>query len=184
MEATRPSGAITKFDASNSRDARGGTNLSYAWITSSGVKSSTSTLSFNPGLSGTPVNVQLTITDLVTLKTATTSSQVCVADTTPPKIEILSPLDGQFLSDSTSLNLIVRITDIVDKKITKFDTSLGSNATYALGAGGRSNVILTRPDAGSAVEMILEVRASDKTGNLASRSIRFFKVNPLLTFVP
>lgn len=184
VEATRPAGATTKFDAANSRDARGGTNLSYAWLTSSGVKSNTSTLSFNPGLGGTPVNVQLTITDLVTLKTATTSTQVCVADTTPPKIDILSPLDGQYLNDGTSLNLDVRITDIVDKKITKFDTSLGSNATYALGANGRSNVILTRPDAGSAVDMALEVRASDKSGNIAYKSIRFFKVNPLLTFVP
>ena len=184
VEATRPAGATTKFDAANSRDARGGTNLSYAWLTSSGVKSSASTLSFNPGLGGSPANVQLTITDLVTLKTATTSTQVCVADTTPPKIDILSPLDGQYLNDGTSLNLDVRITDLVDKKITKFETSLGSNATYALGANGRSNVILTRPDAGSAVDMALEVRASDKSGNFAYKSIRFFKVNPLLTFVP
>ena len=181
VEATGPSGAQVKFNATGSRDAQGGSNLSFAWTSSTGASGSDQTFSLNLGLlppGSTPSSVTLTATDRTNGKTYTNVRDVCVADTTPPKIEIISPKEGQFLRANGQLTLEVSITDIVDKTITRYSTSLGTQASYTLDASGRSRVRLTRPDTGEAVQMVLEVRATDAAGNLASKTVNFARVKP------
>ena len=129
VEATGPGGAQVKFNATGSRDAQGGNYLSFAWTSSTGPTGSGPTFSLNLGL--LPAGRHAIERDperrlTAAMEAYTNVRDVCVADTTPPKIEIISPKEGQFLRASGQLTLEVLITDIVDKTITRYSTSLGT----------------------------------------------------------
>lgn len=173
VEATGPAGAAVKLNATASRDAVGGTNLTFSWTTSSGKTGTGANFSFNQPLAGMPTIVELSMLDRTNGQRQTASKSVCVSDTTPPTIEILSPKQGEVLRGAGPVRLDVRITDAVDKNIKKFNASFGTQGNYSIGPSGRERVQLVRPDSGEQIQMQISVQASDASGNPAFANVNF-----------
>ncbi len=173
VEATGPKGATVKLNATASRDALGGTNLDFTWSTSAGKTGSGVNFSFDAGLGGMPTLVELSMLDRTNGQRQTASKPVCVSDTTPPTIEILSPKQGEVLRGAGPVRLDVRITDAVDKNIKKFNASFGTQGNYSIGPSGRERVQLVRPDSGEQIQMNINVQAVDASGNFGFGSVSF-----------
>jgi Bacterial Ig-like domain (group 3) len=167
FEASSSSGAIVTATAS----AVGGANLRFSWSTSTGLKQDGSTIYVPVALSQF-VTLSLTATDSVTGKTATTSSQLCSSDTTPPTITIKSPVAGGTYRHLPLLHL--EVTDAVDKNIKQVNVAVGENAAYALGRHEELFTFLTaRRAVGDMIETQITVTATDASGNTGQASVSF-----------
>jgi hypothetical protein len=173
IEATGPKGATVKLNASQSRDALGGTNLAFAWSSSTGKTGSGVNFALDVGLGAMPTVVELSMLDQTNGQRQTASKPVCVSDTTPPTIEILSPKQGEVLRGAGPVRLDVRITDAVDKIIKKFNASFGTQGNYSIGPSGRERVQLVRPDSGEQIQMNINVQAVDASGNVGFGAVSF-----------
>lgn len=164
-EATSPAGTIVQASAS----AVGGSSLEYTWSTSTGLSGSGVTVSMQVGL-GQTLTLVLTATDSVTGKSATTTSQLCSSDTTPPTITIISPVAGAVYRELPGID--VKVSDAVDKKIKQVSVAVGENAAYALDASERLRAILTaRRAIGDMIETKITVKATDASGNTGQASV-------------
>jgi len=179
VEATGPDGALVAVTGLESRDSQGGTNLSYSWETSNGTTSNEPSFQFPVGLNQT-VEVRLTIEDLATGDTSTAARSVCVSDTTPPQIIILSPQAGETLVGN-QIKAEVAVTDVVDKNIGTFDLFLGANGTFKLNPDKASTKIhlLQGQNDSAAIPMELRVSAHDASGNYGEQSVNVFRVHDL-----
>jgi hypothetical protein len=164
-EATSPAGTLVEASASSV----GGANLEYTWSTSTGLSASGTTFSVRVGL-GQTLALLLTATDSVTGKSATTTSQLCSSDTTPPTVTIISPVSGEAYRKLPHLD--VKVADAVDKKIKQVSVAVGENASYALDHSEQLRTVLTaRRAIGDMIETEITVTATDASGNTGRASV-------------
>lgn len=179
LEASKPAGAMVRVNGLESKDGQGGTNLAYAWQTSSGAAGSGPSFKFPVSLDQT-VEVKLTIEDLATGETSTAARQICVSDTTPPQITILSPVAGERMVGN-QVAVEVSIQDAVDQYIRDFELFLGTSGSFPLDpAKASTKVNLLQGQAGAdAMAVELKVKAQDASGNSGEASVNVLKVHDL-----
>lgn len=182
VEAAGPDGTLITVNAYESKDSQNGTNLSSAWeLATSGYTSTEPRISFTLGLNKTET-VKLIVTDLASGKQGTATLGVCVSDTTPPLVRILQPTSGETLVGD-GVWATVSVTDTVDKNITSYTLSLGSNGTIALDpATGTSSVrMLQGEPGGDALRLDLRALARDASGNYGSDTVFVYKAHDART---
>jgi len=162
IEATTPEGATISLVAEVAQE-----NLQYAfeWSTSTGEVGDGSSMTFDLGVDENTV-VFLSTVDTSTNEAVTSTLPICVSDTTPPKVTILSPVEGEVFVGNNMV-LEVEITDIVDKNIENYTVNLGSTNVVMLDPHSEfSSVKLFKPRAGSRpVPAQIIVSVQDKSGN-------------------
>jgi hypothetical protein len=180
VEAGNPSGAAVSMSANDAADAAGGKSLLYSWSSTTGAVGTASTFSFNAPLTtdpAKPVVVTLSVTDLTNNSNRTATKSVCVSDTAAPAIAIFSPTSGQVVRGD-NLILDVSIKDIVDKNITQYEVSVGSNFVSPIdpNTGRARQQILGSPRVNGAVSVTITVRARDASGNSGQQSVTFTQI--------
>lgn len=166
VEATSENGTSIILFGTSSID-----NTLFEWTSDTGEIVPGSELSLTVGLNEIKeVSLQLTAVDgrIITL-----SKSVCVTDTTPPVVNILSPSEGEVFTGN-NLMLEVDISDTVDKNITSYSASIGDSFTSEL-SDGYSRVKFSKPVRDSQQLTTITVEASDNSGNTASSSVDIYK---------
>jgi hypothetical protein len=177
VEATGPQGALLTVNGYESRDESGGTNLSYTWETTTGEVGSGPRFSFQLPLDA-QAQVKLTVVDLVTGTRASAALPVCVADTTPPTVTILSPVAGETLIGEGNF-VEVRVSDAVDTGLTRYELSVEARHELDSASGqgpARIRLFQTRPGDG-ALELEVRAVARDGSGNVGSSSVTVYKAH-------
>lgn len=149
--------------------------IDYEWSTSLGHIGYGDTFSFDLGVDQS-ATVYLTVEDTSTGETATSSMPVCVSDTTPPSITILSPSPGEvFVGNNIFLEVV--ITDTVDQNIDTYDVIVGNTNSFPLDTDTNSSRIkLFKLDSESiAVPTDIIVEAVDAYGNIAHATVEIFR---------
>jgi hypothetical protein len=165
VEATGPNGAVVSLTGSSDAD------VDFAWSSSTGAVGSDPTFSL-PIAVGQSGTVTLTVRDKSTGDQRTKTLHVCVSDTTPPTVTILSPVNG-----STVLlgKLQVRIRDVVDTKIAQYRLFIGDTSDVPLGTSGVSTVPIFLPVGRDPVATQITVEAHDASGNVGSSSVTVYR---------
>lgn len=173
VEATAPDGATVSLTGSATTDVP----VDYHWTTTSGEQGYGTDFSLPLGVDQT-TTVTLTITDPASGDQASKSLDVCVSDTTPPLVTILSPLNGQtFVGENAEL--VVQVSDLVDKNITSYRKLVGETATIALDSAGTSSTMLFRKVDGDPVLIQITAEARDYSGNVGSNTVTVYQVHDL-----
>jgi hypothetical protein len=177
VEATGPEGALITVNGYDSRDGSGGTNLGYTWETTTGETASGPRFSFLLPLDR-ETQVRLTVEDLATGTRASTAMSVCVSDTTPPTVEILSPVAGETLiGEGTSVK--VSVSDAVDTNISRNELTVGAHQELDLDpetGPTKLRLFQTRPG-DEAMELEVRATARDASGNVGSSSVTVYKAH-------
>lgn len=173
VEATSPDGATLEFSVESVQEDPSSL-FEYEWSSSTGTFSNGKYFSFDLDLNMSAV-VSVTLTDSVSGESATGTRSVCVSDTTPPTISIISPQEGQvFIGNNMMLDII--ISDLVDKSIDKYVMFIGNERTIELdSATGISREKVSKPSPGS--EPILTdiiIKARDAAGNEAEEGVEVY----------
>lgn len=162
VEAASPDGATISLHGSSTSE------VSFRWSTSTRVRGSGPDFSFPLGNDKSAV-VTLTVRD-VTGERLSRSLPVCVSDTTPPTVTILSPQSGEAL-DIAKTTLKVEVSDAVDKAIKRYQVFVGNTALLPLDKQGQSTIKLFRRVPRSSVQMDITVQAQDASGNIGTASV-------------
>jgi len=169
VEATGPEGATVDMDAVAPFPG----NYSYTWSTATGQSGQGSSFSIPVQVNQT-LAVTLTLLELTTQAQVTSVANVCVSDTTPPVIEILSPVPGENLVGKPK-RLVVDIFDLVDRKIETYSVFVGYSGTYTInGSLGRASTTLppSRSQTGGNDLMAeITVKAKDASGNEGTATV-------------
>ncbi len=165
VEAVSSAGSMVSAIAS----ATGGTNLQFTWATSTGTKMNGTQVSVPVGL-GKTVTLFLTATDPLTGKSATTTSELCSSDTTPPVIIIKSPVAGGNYWELPDLEL--EVTDAVDHAVKKVHVAIGESADFALSPKQILKTKLTpRHAMGGMIETQITITATDASDNVGKSTV-------------
>ena len=170
VEATGPDGATVSLAGSSSTPEP----VDYLWSTSTGGLGTGTEFSFQLGVDGT-AEVTLTIEDLATGEQANASLAVCVSDTTPPQVTILSPIEGEtFVGEEAELS--VQVSDLVDQTIGQYDLFVGNSTTVPLDvATGASGIKLFRKIKDQLIQVDIKAEAQDFSGNRGSATVTVFR---------
>lgn len=168
IEATSPEGALVSAYVANFMDD---TNLVYSWSTEAGQTGTGPAFDFQLGLNQSTI-VFLTVTDRETGDEASSFELIRVSDTTGPQIEILDPVNGDWIN-SNSLFLNVCILDMVDMDIEDYSVSMGGSSICPLDTEtGESRIHLLKPAPGGTVPMDITVTAQDASGNTSQATVQ------------
>ena len=173
VEATGPEGALLSLSASSAQETPDNPFL-FEWDSSTGLTGQGKEFSIDLGLNDQEV-VTVTVTDPTTNETATVSVPVCVSDTTPPLVTIISPVDGEVFHKS-KIEIDLVIEDLVDKNITEYELVLGSRYFVSVDpVTGRSVEKLYKPDSTSdLIAQDLMVWVYDASGNRTVERLQVF----------
>ncbi len=167
VEATDPDGALLSFSLMNSNPEV----VTYSWMTSTGVNGSESTFEAPVAVNET-VKIAASITEPLSGNTQDTEIGVCVSDTTPPVIEILSPLPGELIK-SGKIDLDVSIVDTVDPDISSYEVFLGRALEMSYPGDSRKfNINLSRSTSKGDEIVDITVFAEDYSGNRSEASVQ------------
>jgi hypothetical protein len=161
IEATGPGGGRVDLAAEQLEAG----NYVFRWTTSRGRTGT------GPGFRtwvplSSPLTVTLAQTNLATQETISVSSAICASDTTPPVVEIRKPLTGETFADG-NIPLVVRVSDRVDKSISRYKAFVGYESTLPLNDKGLSHTRLPPSRAvDGGTEVMIRVEAQDAHGNL------------------
>lgn len=160
IEATGPSGGRVDLSAEQLQAG----NYAYRWTTSRGRTGT------GPGFRtwvrlDLPVTVTLAQTNLATQETISVTSSICASDTTPPLVEIRKPLSGETFANG-NIPLVVRVTDRVDRTISRYKAFVGYESNLPLNDKGFSHTRLPPSRAvDGGTEVMIRVEALDAHGN-------------------
>ena len=119
------------------------------------------------------VKIAASITEPLSGNTQDTEIGVCVSDTTPPVIEILSPLPGELIK-SGKIDLDVSIVDTVDPDISSYEAFLGRALEMSYPDDSpRFNINLSRSTSKGDDIVDITVFAEDYSGNRSEASVQF-----------
>lgn len=174
VEATGPDGSTISLLGSSISEVP----VDFLWTTSTGESEFGTDFSFQLGVDQS-AEVTLTIEDLVSRDQASSSLTVCVSDTTPPQVTILSPGDGEtFVGENARLS--VQVADIVDQNIDRYSVSAVNTATVPLDdSTGTSSIQLFRKIKDGTIRVEITVEAQDFSGNLGSSTVTVFRAHDL-----
>lgn len=162
VEATGPEGAMVTLNGVSSQSG------TFSWSTTTGLTGTGPIFTIPVGMNG-PNGITLTFSD-ADGKSVTTSKSICVSDTTPPVIRILSPVNGQKVYND-NIKLEIEVIDTVDKSIAGYDVFIGKSLSGELIKGMRE-IKLFKPVAGSVAETEIIVTAKDASGNSGKASVQ------------
>lgn len=166
VEAINSNGTLITLSGHSSLEG-----TSFVWLTNTGEIVQGSELTLMVGLGEIEeVNLQLTALDG---RTAIVSKSVCVTDTTPPSIVIISPIEGEVFTGNNMV-LEVNILDAVDKNINSYGVHVGSSFSTGL-FEGYSRVQIFKPEADKMTAITVE--ASDSSGNTATATVNVLNVH-------
>jgi hypothetical protein len=161
VEASGPDGAIVTLNGVSSQTG------TFSWSTSTGLTGSGPVFTIPVGMNS-PTGITLTFSDS-NGKSITTAKPICVSDTTPPVIRILSPVSGATVYNG-NIKLAVEISDTVDKSISGYDVFVGKSFSGAL-VDGKGEIKVSKPDNGIAADTEITVTAQDASGNIGKASV-------------
>lgn len=172
VEAFNSEGSVINVSASNSNSSA---TIAYDWSTSLGHTGSGETFSFGLEVDQS-TTVFLTLEDTSTGETITSTMPVCVSDTTPPNITVLSPLPGEvFVGNNIFLDVV--ITDAVDQDIDTYKVTVGNTMSFPIDTDTNSSrVKLFKPDPeATTTPADIIVEAEDASGNISRSTVEIFK---------
>ena len=167
-EATGPAGGIV--DMSASVPAPG--DFEFAWSTSTGETGVGAQFSVLVGVDTTVV-VMLTATDVTTREQATAMTQVCVSDTTPPRITIHSPGNGDVFYGNNA-SLVVSVEDAVDRQFDQIRVFTGHVTDVPVNRADnlvRTKIPPAKSGPGGTTATDITVEATDDSGNTGRASV-------------
>ncbi len=170
IEAAGPDGALVSFLGENRNEQ----DVAYSWSTSAGDYGEGISFSTNITLNE-KVLIKLEITDVVTGDQVSSSIPVCVSDTFPPNITILSPYEGEIFVGK-NLRLEVEITDSVDLDISNYEVFIGNAITANL-INGYSLLNLSKDKNIESSSKEITVKATDFSGNSSSSIVNITHAN-------
>lgn len=172
VEATGPDGATVQLTGS----ARTDNPVQLTWSTSSGDTGFGPDFSFLLGVDQA-TTVTLIAEDLTSGDTASNTLDVCVSDTTPPQVTILSPVQGStFVGENATLT--VQVSDIVDKNIVSYRRFVGEVGAISLDPdSGSSSTMLYRKVDGEPEIVTITAEAVDASGNTGSAQIVVYQLH-------
>ena len=165
VEASGPEGALVTL---NGVSGQAGT---LTWSTTTGLTGNGPVFTI-PVSMGSTVGAMLSLTDS-NGNVVTASKSICVSDTTPPSIRILSPEAGETFFGS-NMQLAVEITDTVDRNIASYDVFVGNSLTGKL-VDGLGKTVLSKPVNGDTITTEITVKAKDASGNNATKSVLVYQ---------
>lgn len=113
-----------------------------------------------------PLKVTLAQTNVATQETNNVSSQICASDTTPSLVEIRKPHTGETFADG-NIPLVVRVTDRVDRTISRYKAFVGCESNLPLNDKGFGHTRLPPSRAvDGGTEVMIRVEVQDANGNL------------------
>lgn len=166
IEAVDSSGTLAEFIGSTVQEG-----LLLDWSTSTGETGSGEYFAFQVEVGATEV-VTLTSTDQDE-NTKSTTRSICVSDTTPPIVQILSPTEGEMFVGN-NMRLEVQVTDSVDRNISDYEVFVGNTFNGQL-RDGYSSIKLSKDVESDMIDTGITVKASDSSGNVASETVHVFK---------
>jgi hypothetical protein len=159
VEATSAASTSIKLSALASGDG----NYQFSWASSSGLVGTGKNFEVSAALNQAVV-VTLNELDLASNETRSVTRTVCAADTTPPVVKIVSPSDGSMIV-SRAFQLVVEVTDTVDKNLKQFESTMG-RFDYVQLSGATGRVLIPNPNAAdSSQSSYIQVIARDSSGN-------------------
>lgn len=162
IEATGPEGAMVTLNGVSSQSG------TFSWSATTGLTGTGSVFTVPAGMNA-PTGITLTFSD-ANGKSVTMSKSICVSDTTPPVIRILSPQNGEtFFNDNIKLE--VEVVDTVDKAIAGYDVFVGKSFSGEL-VDGLGGVKVPQPVKGSVAATEITVSAQDASGNTGKASVQ------------
>lgn len=172
VEATGPDGATVSLTGSIFASEP----VDFDWASSTGDVGYGTDFSFQLGV-GQISTVTLTATDPTSGDQASDSLDVCVSDTTPPQVTILSPLEGEnFVGEN--IWLTVRITDLVDTNITTYRKIVSRMGDVALDTNSDTSstkLYSKLRNDGEVVDIV--VNAQDFSGNVGAGSVTVYQLH-------
>jgi hypothetical protein len=166
IEAVDSSGALAEYMGSTVQEG-----LVLDWSTTTGETGTGEYFAFQVEVGATEV-VTLTSTDQAG-NTKSTTRSICVSDTTPPIVQILSPNEGEIFVGN-NMRLEVQVTDSVDHNIADYEVFVGNIFNGQL-RDGYSSIKLSKDVESDTFNTEITVKASDSSGNLASETVRVLK---------
>jgi hypothetical protein len=166
VEALAPDGTLLSFEMINSNTEP----VQYAWGSTSGETGNGPQFDLQVAVNET-TSVTATILEPVSGRTQSTTMDVCVNDTIPPAISILSPIEDDVIKNG-KIDMDISITDAVDPDISSYKVFVGRVLELSYPDDSRSFDINLKSGSKDIEPVNITVQTEDYSGNRAEESVQ------------